>query len=320
MPCGRTGYTQCATFSTKRYKKRWPLIPLDILNHSRATVPSPYDEEGGDRWLLFIPEDEKELWGKEDAGGARTFTCRMCQGCVGRVAQKHPELPGEAIANDRWGGPVPPEIGCLSYAEKKIMQRARTYLDIKRAATSRIRKTSAQQWTSQGKTPMSYLQEPERLLSSCMLLPEELCDTLSVQFTGGNREAIRADKSLQVSVARLRAAFEWLVRHNPHWSSFGELQPDGRVKMSPAVHNLLLRYRAPDGSESPVVPEAVSRAVCPLMTTTARIAAAAQRTLLLDRRAKPAAAAALRRMTWRWQSSSLPLTKSRQLRFGRLHS
>ena len=108
---------------------------------------------------------------------------------------------------------MPEEIECLSYAEKKIMQRARTYLDLKRAATSRIKKKSAQQWTTQGKgAPISYLQEPNRVLSSCMLLPEELVETLSVQFTGNDRDSIRGDKSFQASAARLRAAFELLVR------------------------------------------------------------------------------------------------------------
>ena len=58
---------------------------------------------------------------------------------------KKPSLPAEAIANDRWGGPVPPELECLTYAEKKVMQRARTYVDLKRAAASRIKKKSAQQ-------------------------------------------------------------------------------------------------------------------------------------------------------------------------------
>ena len=68
-----------------------------------------------------------------------------------------------------------------------------------------------------------------------MLLPEELVETISVQFRGNNRNAIREDKSLQVSVARLRAAFEWYVRHNPHWCMFGEVREDGKVKKALAV-------------------------------------------------------------------------------------
>ena len=52
---------------------------------------------------------------------------------------------------------------------------------------------------SQGKTAMSHLQEPERLLAACVLLPEELCESLSVQFVGDNRDAVRNDQSLQVS-------------------------------------------------------------------------------------------------------------------------
>ena len=144
------------------------------------------------------------------------------------------------------------------------MQRARTYMDLRRAATSRIKKKSAQQWSSQGKSPISYLQEPERLLSSCMLLPEELVQVISVTFTGGNREAVRSDKAYQVSVTRLRAAFEWLVRHNPHWSAFGNVDPNGEIEMSKSVQQLLIQYQAPDGSESAVVPEAIVQSALPI--------------------------------------------------------
>ena len=253
-----------ALFSTTRYSKRWPLIPFEILHESRSTVPSPYNETGvADRWLLFLQGNDQENWGKPDEEGVPSFSCSFCKACSGRIKRKHPELPAEAIANDKWGGPVPEEIECLSYAEKKIMQRARTYLSLKRAATSRIKKKSAQQWATQGKSPISYAQDPERVMSSCMLLPEELVETISVQFVG-NREAVRDDKSLQVSVVRLRPAFEWLVRHNPHWCMFGEIEKDGKVRISPAVKDLLLRYLAPDGSERPVVPEAFVQSAVPV--------------------------------------------------------
>ena len=252
-------------FSTTRYSKRWPLIPFETLHESRSTVPSPYEENGVCRWLLFLEKADQDRWGKLNEEGLPTFSCRFCKACSSGITRKHPELPAEAIANDKWGGPVPEEIECLSYAEKKIMQRARTYLDLKRAATSRIKKKSAQQWTTQGiKAAISYLQEPKRLVSLCMLLPEDLVETISVQFTGNDREAIREDKSLQVSVARLRAAFEWLVRHNPHWCEFGEVQEDGTVKKALALEELLLRYRAPDGSEAPAVPEAVVQSAVPV--------------------------------------------------------
>ena len=91
--------------------------------------------------------------------------------------------------------------------EESHAARARTYVDLKRAATSRIKKKSAQQWKSEGKSPISYAQEPERMLKSCILRPEDLVEAISVQFVGTNRQTLRADKSLQVSVARLRKAF-----------------------------------------------------------------------------------------------------------------
>ena len=194
-------------FTTIRYSKRWPLTPLETLNSSRTAAASPYDETGVDKWLLHIPDDAKKSWGAIDASGEQTFSCQMCEKCVSRITRKKPEFPCDAIANDRWGGPVPEEIQCLSFAEKRILQRARTYLSLKRASESRIKKKSTQHWVSQGRTAMSYLQEPETLMAACMLLPEELCESLHVQFVGPTRDVVRKDQSLQVSVARLRAAF-----------------------------------------------------------------------------------------------------------------
>ena len=88
---------------------------------------------------------------RKTGGGQTKEACLLtrvffCKECSGRLQRTHPELPAEAIANDKWGGPVPEEIERLSYAEAKIMQRARTFLSLKRAATSRIKKKSAQHY------------------------------------------------------------------------------------------------------------------------------------------------------------------------------
>ena len=121
----------------------------------------PYDESGVDRWLFFLDGANKNMWGKSDGVAEPTYSCHFCTACFNRIRKKNPELPAEAIANDNWMGPVPEEIECLSYAEQKVMQRARTRVDLKRAATDRIKKKSAQQWTTQGKfAPISYVQEP----------------------------------------------------------------------------------------------------------------------------------------------------------------
>ena len=43
-----------------------------------------------------------------------------------------------------------------------------------------------------------------------------------------------------------------------------KLKEDGKVEMSPGVEDLFLRYRAPDGSERPIVPEAVVQGAVPV--------------------------------------------------------
>eukprot|EP00969_Alexandrium_andersonii_P071287 3147100-Alexandrium_andersonii.AAC.1 len=74
------------------------------------------------------------------------------------------------------------------------------------------------------------------------MLPRELCEALSVQFVGSCRDTVRGDPSLQVSVARLRAAFQWLVRHNVHWASFGSVSSDGGVIVPPDIEALFALY------------------------------------------------------------------------------
>eukprot|EP00969_Alexandrium_andersonii_P319724 14124739-Alexandrium_andersonii.AAC.1 len=63
--------------------------------------------------------------------------------------------------------------------------------------SGRLRPTRVQQWEMGGGSPVSYPQSPEGVQSCCMLLPDELCKTLSVQFVGDDPGVVRNDPSLK---------------------------------------------------------------------------------------------------------------------------
>eukprot|EP00969_Alexandrium_andersonii_P270639 11962878-Alexandrium_andersonii.AAC.1 len=65
----------------------------------------------------------------------------MCTLCRDSICRSTPTLPAESKANDRWGGPVPAELAALTFADRKIMQRARTYVTLRRAMSGRLRPT-----------------------------------------------------------------------------------------------------------------------------------------------------------------------------------
>ena len=61
---------------------------------------------------------------------------------------------------------------------------------------------------------MAYPQDPTSVRSILALMPEQLADTILVQFLDGRRQDLCHVQALKVSVPRLRDAFAWLVRHN----------------------------------------------------------------------------------------------------------
>ena len=61
---------------------------------------------------------------------------------------------------------------------------------------------------------VAYPQDPDAALSALGMSPADLCRTLQVQFVGENRDSLRQHPDLQVSVVRLRAAFQWLSQNS----------------------------------------------------------------------------------------------------------
>ena len=74
----------------------------------------------GKHWMLYAAGVMRE------PGGADGLQCYLCKSCRDhfRHADKRglldPCMPPEARANAMWGGPCPPELEALSFAEAKV--------------------------------------------------------------------------------------------------------------------------------------------------------------------------------------------------------
>ena len=122
-------------------------------------------------------------------------------------------MPAEARANGLWRGPQPTELATLSYCEAKVINMARIYVSVKRVLLDR----SSYAQTKASETPkyhqknvVAFPQNLDATLLSIGIPPKELCKMLTVQFVGDNRQTLRREPSLSVSVKKLREAFRWL--------------------------------------------------------------------------------------------------------------
>ena len=61
---------------------------------------------------------------------------------------------------------------------------------------------------------VAFPQSPDAALTALGCTPDALAETLLLQYKGSDRELIRTQKELTVSVPKLRAAFLWLSQHN----------------------------------------------------------------------------------------------------------
>ena len=58
---------------------------------------------------------------------------------------------------------------------------------------------------------VAYPQNPDTALTALGMGPQSLAKMLTVQFVGSDREALRHEPDLSVSVRKLRKAFRWLL-------------------------------------------------------------------------------------------------------------
>ena len=193
----------------RRVKKWRGNIRGALLSDS---VPGPGIPNGN--WLLF--RDRSVHIGL----GTGAITCFLCRKCLvalrprvlpsGRLTAT---MPAEPRANGMWRGPDPAELHRLSYTDAKVINLARVYVSVKRAFLNRgsYAETSASETALyHQKNVVAYPQNPDGALRSLGMSPAAWAKIVAVQFVGENREALRREKDLSVSVRDLRGAFHRL--------------------------------------------------------------------------------------------------------------
>ena len=165
--------------------------------------------------LVQLPLDMQASWGREDG----VFWYGACRHFLVSLTQTVPRMPEFALANGLWGGPQPGVIADLTFAETMVVQRARLYISCRRVGASTATPGAPHNARPRTvtKNVIAYPQRPEHLLLQAGLLPADLHDILVVQFVGCDRRLVSDDAALRISVARLRAAFDWLTKHCWEW-------------------------------------------------------------------------------------------------------
>ena len=189
-----------------------------------------------------------------------TITCRLCRRCSdalsktkGKLAEPAATMPPEARANALWRGPDPKELAELSYNEGKVINLARVYVSVKRVFLDRssyARTTAAEAPLYHQKNVVAYPQDPEAALCALGMSPTNLAQMVVVQYVGEDRQRLRHDKDLSVSVEKLRRAFRWLSLNSWPFMEATKWHEFWRTgSLDPSLESLLQQYTASVGSE-----------------------------------------------------------------------
>ena len=249
-------------------------------------VPAPRGLDA--HWMLYIPKKSPprsaNFTGEcadEKLEVADSITCDFCIECaqqfsklIGPVLKKAPapRMPLFARANGMWGGPVPSVLRALTYTECRIIALARVYVSIKRVhpeGAPYIRDSNNFQPLYHEKNVIAYPQTQEYVKQVVGVTPELLAQTLFVQFYGNDRNAVRREPALQVSVQRLRAAMKWLAVNSWPWmlatKSLGlRVAADGSIELGSQVEAFLIAYTKSVGSEEAGVPASLIQCAMPI--------------------------------------------------------
>jgi hypothetical protein len=239
-------------------------------------------------WMLYIPPQKPlasatpdALQADPDLDGIRAISCDFCTDCAKQFSRLQgparkripaPRMPIFARANGLWGGPLPSELEALTYTERRIIALARIYVSIKRVhpeGAPHNRDANNFQPLYHEKNVIAYPQTQEYVKQVVGVTPLALVRTLFVQFYGTDRNVVRRDPALQVSVQRLRAAMRWLSVNSWQWmiatKSLGlGVAADGSIELGSQVEAFLHEYTMNVGSEEPGVPASLLQCAMPI--------------------------------------------------------
>mgnify|MGYP002809608782 CR=1 FL=1 len=236
--------------------------------------------------MLYMPKKV----GATDSADAGVV-CDFCKNCAaqftrlrGPKEEQRPavRMPLFARANGLWGGPLPEELGVLTYAERRVIALARVYVSIKRVhpeGAPYIRDVSSGQPLYHERNVVAYPQTQEYVKQIVGMSPASPAQSLHVQFYETDPTIIRREPALQVSVHRLRAAMQWLSVNSWDWMvatrSLGlGVAADGSIDLGPQIEEFLADYRRSVGSDSRGVPAELLQFATPLQAKYAETNAA----------------------------------------------
>ena len=91
---------------------------------------------------------------------------------------------------------------------------------------------------------VAYPQDPDATVQMICLLPEDLCESLTVQVVGDDPEAVCRDPALVVNLHHLRAALFWLVTHCWPWLQATKNQGQNlHDNLGPVLESVIDKYR-----------------------------------------------------------------------------
>ena len=194
-------------------------IPWDVLRSTGVKVPQldPLkDTSDSDGWLLhFATEAERQAWDKAAVETPAQLSCSCCSKCRRALNASPPKLPAEAIANDNWSGPVPPELSDLTEAEIIFISRGFTVRSLRQLR--RVGDPSSRQYGLFGST-VAFPHEGASVLQQLPRTVASACELLTVYFSDGDANHLRFCKEHVDRRAKVHAALVWLKTHNPHYA------------------------------------------------------------------------------------------------------
>ena len=225
-------------------------IPWDALRGTAVDVPrlEPLkNTSDSDGWLLhFATETERQAWNKAAVETPADLTCSCCKHCRRSLNADSPKLPPEAIANDNWSGPVPPELSCLTDAEIIFISRGFTVRSLKQLR--RDGDPSSRQYGLFGST-VSFPHEGASVLQQLPRSVASACEMITVYFSDGNSNHLRFCKEHVVRRSKVHAALLWLKAHNPHYADI-EIDMDALTALP--------EDGVPEGMVQAAVPSSIS--------------------------------------------------------------